>query len=294
MPYVFISYSHKDTAYVAKLAASLEERGIDVWMDDEIDYGDRYPRVIQEHLDSCAAVVLVMSKHSTISEWVSNELAYAKNKEKTVLPLLLSGDLWLPLATTQHADVSHGGLPPDEFFERLQGILGPAYDLHQAEPAEITDGAQAQKPPTPRPDDEEDWPQSSPTALAVQKYLADVPFVYLSPHIPARNLEGATKKLLPMAGPHDKMLALIDAGDNERGVAIFETYFVYRSDTLFSKAKRYLFKSLTYVSLDRWTVVVKAQHGGGTGSRKVFIRLRNPLVAKTFADFLNAVSGNRD
>ncbi|MDJ0771422.1 MAG: toll/interleukin-1 receptor domain-containing protein [Ilumatobacter sp.] len=120
MAHVFLSYSHQDEGYVAKLARSLCDRGIDTWMDSEIEYGDQYPAVIEQHLDDCSAVVVVMSEHSRRSEWVANELTYAKAKGKNVLPLLLSGGPWLQLATTQHADVTDGNLPPADFYERLR------------------------------------------------------------------------------------------------------------------------------------------------------------------------------
>lgn len=122
--HVFISYSHEDTPYVARLAERIRERGIEVWMDDEIDYGTLYPRVIEEHLEGCAAVVLVMSEHARASEWVSNELEYAKDRDKPVVPLLLSGGRWLEMMTTQHVDVADGGLPPADFYSRLMQVAG--------------------------------------------------------------------------------------------------------------------------------------------------------------------------
>ena len=32
MPFIFISYSHKDSEYANRLADSLEAKGIDTWM----------------------------------------------------------------------------------------------------------------------------------------------------------------------------------------------------------------------------------------------------------------------
>ncbi len=116
---VFISYSHKDKAYAHALAKELERRGFTPWIDDRIDYGTRWPAVIQEHLDSCDALVLIVSDASYESEWVQNEVTRAKRKGKPIFPLLLSGEQWLSIETTQYVDVRGAALPPDAFFEQL-------------------------------------------------------------------------------------------------------------------------------------------------------------------------------
>ena len=41
MAHIFISYSHKDKAYVHRLAETLQNENFDVWIDDRIDYGTR-------------------------------------------------------------------------------------------------------------------------------------------------------------------------------------------------------------------------------------------------------------
>jgi hypothetical protein len=46
MGHIFISYSHKDKAYVHRLAEALQNENFDVWIDDRIDYGTRWPLVI--------------------------------------------------------------------------------------------------------------------------------------------------------------------------------------------------------------------------------------------------------
>ena len=70
MSHIFISYSHKDSEYAHRLAGSLEARGIEPWIDERIDYGTRWPKVIQAHLDSCGAFIVVMTPRSYESDWV--------------------------------------------------------------------------------------------------------------------------------------------------------------------------------------------------------------------------------
>src|SRR5215216_3608193 len=62
--HVFVSYSHKDSEYTHKLAEEMERHNIPVWIDDRIDYGTRWPQVIQEKIDSCQVFVLIMSDNA--------------------------------------------------------------------------------------------------------------------------------------------------------------------------------------------------------------------------------------
>ena len=110
-------------------------------MDDEIDYGDQYPNVIEEHLDASAAVVLIMSEHSRGSRWVANELAFAMDQSKTILPLLLSGRKWVSLAAVQHADVTARNLPPDDFYDRLDRVLDGSQFTPRPRPTAGTEDA---------------------------------------------------------------------------------------------------------------------------------------------------------
>lgn len=126
MAHVFLSYSHRDDAYVAKLALALEREGIGVWVDNEIYYGARFTKEIRQHLDGCDAVVLIMSPAAEESEWVANEVERARRKGKPVLPLLLQGDTWLQLETVHHVDVRMGQLPPRAFYDRLRSIIAGA------------------------------------------------------------------------------------------------------------------------------------------------------------------------
>lgn len=119
MGHIFISYSHKDKAYIHKLQEALRNEGFEVWVDDRIDYGTEWPKVIQKHLDECDAFIIVVSDNAYESKWVQNELARAERKKKPFFPLLLSGDPWLTVEATQYFDVSNKSLPTEKFYERL-------------------------------------------------------------------------------------------------------------------------------------------------------------------------------
>jgi hypothetical protein len=121
---IFISYSHKDSHYANILTETLERFGLHVWKDDRIEYGTQWPRVIQDHLDRCSALIVVMSENSYKSEWVQSELNRAKRKGKPIFPLLLDGDgPWLSVESTQYVDVRDGKLPPPRFFDLLGRVI---------------------------------------------------------------------------------------------------------------------------------------------------------------------------
>jgi formylglycine-generating enzyme required for sulfatase activity len=125
MAHIFISYSHKDSDYAHRLAEELGQKGFSVWIDDRIDYGTQWPRVIQEHLDDCSAFVVIMTPRSYQSNWVQNELNRAMAKGKSIFPLLLEGDdTWLSVQATQYVDVRDSGLPPERFYRELAERLG--------------------------------------------------------------------------------------------------------------------------------------------------------------------------
>ena len=122
MGHIFISYSHKDKEYVHKLQDDLLRQGFNVWIDDRIDYGTRWPKVIQDHLDNCDAFIVIVSENSFESEWVQNEVTRAKRIGKPFFPLLLNGSPWLSIESTQYVDVTDGSLPPEKFYQRLSRV----------------------------------------------------------------------------------------------------------------------------------------------------------------------------
>jgi formylglycine-generating enzyme required for sulfatase activity len=122
--HVFISYTREDQPYTRKLADSLRNRGFGVWMDDRIDFGDRWWQTIVQAIRASAAFVVVMTPDAEKSEWVEREILLAQGERKPIFPLLLSGQGITLLVTTQYADVTGGRMPPDEFYERLGREVG--------------------------------------------------------------------------------------------------------------------------------------------------------------------------
>jgi len=122
MGHIFISYSHADQEYVDKLHAALLSEGFNAWIDGRINYGDQWPKVIQQHLDECDAFIIVMSTNSFESEMVQNEIARARDLKKPIFPILLDGGNWLIVQAKQYVDVRDGSLPTEKFYKRLEAF----------------------------------------------------------------------------------------------------------------------------------------------------------------------------
>ena len=126
MSFIFVSYSRKDQNYVGFLVQALQSHRLPVWLDDRINYGTTWPRVIQDHLEQCEVFLLVMSPRSEDSHWVQCELSLALELKKPIFPLLLEGRRWLSVAAIQMADVKGGKLPPADFFDTIRKYFASA------------------------------------------------------------------------------------------------------------------------------------------------------------------------
>ena len=92
---IFISYSHKDKAFVDRLAMQLVRRNVNVWLDRwELAVGDSLVERIQEAVDGASALLVILSKASVASEWCKKELSAGllrelEEKRVVVMPVML-------------------------------------------------------------------------------------------------------------------------------------------------------------------------------------------------------------
>ena len=123
--HAFLSYSHTpaDRAYVDRLARFLEKRGVRVWYDQGLTAGEQWNDILAEKIDTCSAFVVVMTAAAERpGGWVKREITRAQQRRRTILPLLLDGEVFFELNTTQYESVVGGQLPPDRFVLRLRRL----------------------------------------------------------------------------------------------------------------------------------------------------------------------------
>jgi uncharacterized protein (UPF0218 family) len=86
----FFSYARKDSEFVLKLAQELRSAGANFWLDQlDIRGGQRWDRAVEEALEACHGMIAVLSPEAVASNNVMDEVSYALEKGKLVLPLLL-------------------------------------------------------------------------------------------------------------------------------------------------------------------------------------------------------------
>jgi hypothetical protein len=151
MPKAFLSYSQQDKETAHKLAADLQQRGVETWFDLwEIGAGDSLiQKIFVEGLANAAFFLVLLSPSSVKSRWVREELDAALVRrlegvlkvmpillEPTSIPIALRALRWVNLADNYDAGLRdivktlHGvsdkppvGQPPD-FVTRLRHSVG--------------------------------------------------------------------------------------------------------------------------------------------------------------------------
>lgn len=89
-PYVFVSYSHKDSEIVFPIIKMLLERGVRLWCDVEsIPVGINYSDWIATKLSNSKVFLLNLSSNSCVSDYVRMELGFARRKKIARFPILL-------------------------------------------------------------------------------------------------------------------------------------------------------------------------------------------------------------
>ncbi len=94
--YIFISYAHKDSATVFKFAKKLEERRYNFWLDAGLKYGSEWDEQLANRIKNASLIVFILSKNSISSKNCLDELNYAKNKEKTIVNIILEKGVEIP------------------------------------------------------------------------------------------------------------------------------------------------------------------------------------------------------
>ena len=86
---IFISYARKDKDFAVKLAHDLLSQGVNIWLADfEIKAGDSWDMEVQKALTACISFLVVLSEASEKSKNVMDEVAYAIEEKKVIIPLL--------------------------------------------------------------------------------------------------------------------------------------------------------------------------------------------------------------
>ena len=120
-PYIFISYSHRDSDKVVEIMNRLRAEGFNVWYDGGIDPGTEWDENIAKHVQECGYFIAFVSNGYIGSKNCKDELNYSRDLDKEQLLIYLE-DVSLP-----------GGMAIR--MNRIQAIYWNKYDASNVEDA---------------------------------------------------------------------------------------------------------------------------------------------------------------
>ncbi len=107
-PYLFVSYSHRDTAKVYPILDALYDCKYRIWYDESCENGSDFRDELRHRIEDSEAVLLFVSKASMESPFCGMEIIVARENNKRLYPIYLD-DAGVPpafqilLANTHHS-----------------------------------------------------------------------------------------------------------------------------------------------------------------------------------------------
>uniref|UniRef100_K3WZN4 TIR domain-containing protein n=1 Tax=Globisporangium ultimum (strain ATCC 200006 / CBS 805.95 / DAOM BR144) TaxID=431595 RepID=K3WZN4_GLOUD len=107
--FVFISHGEKHASFAQRVCDRLTENGIDCILDGAQSYGDMADRIYaaKEAIARCSTFVVVISSKTVSSETLKDQLAFAEDKGRPILPIMLND---MEIGLDKHYTLSRGEL----------------------------------------------------------------------------------------------------------------------------------------------------------------------------------------
>jgi hypothetical protein len=97
----FLSYSRSDERFALRFAKDLRSRGVPMWVDQiDIRPSEHWDRAIEKAVRDCQGLVVILSPRSVASDNVADEISYAIDNRKSVMPVMIE-KCSLPLRITR-------------------------------------------------------------------------------------------------------------------------------------------------------------------------------------------------
>jgi formylglycine-generating enzyme required for sulfatase activity len=125
----FISYSRAHSAFVVRLARDLKSAGFDVWLDQlDIPKGARWDDAIEAAVEKSSTFMIVLSPESIESQNVKDELSYAIDAGKHILPVVIQ-PCKIPLRLRRFQYVDFTDKPYKDSLADIKHLLGNTQQL---------------------------------------------------------------------------------------------------------------------------------------------------------------------
>jgi len=119
----FISYSRINKDFALQLAKEMKSDGFLVWLDQlDIPTGARWDNELEKALEECGIFLLILTPASIASENVKDEIGYAIDNGKRILPILLE-NCNVPLRLRRFQYIDFTTMNYDEGVESAKHLL---------------------------------------------------------------------------------------------------------------------------------------------------------------------------
>lgn len=107
-PYLFVSYSHRDTPKVYPILDALHDKKYRIWYDESCENGNDFRDELRHRIENAEAVILFVSESSMASPFCGMEIIVARENGKRLYPIYLDEVAVPPafeilLANTHHS-----------------------------------------------------------------------------------------------------------------------------------------------------------------------------------------------
>lgn len=137
---VFFSYSREDQPRALPIIRLIEQAGFDIWWDGLLEGGQHFSKATEDALNRARAVVVLWSKTSVKSHWVSDEATRGRDR-RILVPLSLDGTE-PPLGFGQFQVINLAAAKMRADDPAIQSMIRAIANLH---------GSEVQPVITPRP-----------------------------------------------------------------------------------------------------------------------------------------------
>ena len=124
---VFISYARENAPLAVQLARDLKANTAEVWLDQlEIRAGQNWPAEVSKALTGCSVFLVLLSPSAIRSAVVNNEIVFAHDEGKAMIPILLGldpRDIPLLLRGLNYLDFSDSEHKYQAYFQDLLSAL---------------------------------------------------------------------------------------------------------------------------------------------------------------------------
>ena len=97
-PFLFVSYSHRDSGEVSKILEYIDKEKFRMWYDDTMEIGEDFREELRSKIEASCGILLFISESSLNSKYCGMEIITAFKYNKRIYPFYLEDNVKIPPA----------------------------------------------------------------------------------------------------------------------------------------------------------------------------------------------------